>query len=60
MKFHILADGTYVLLFFLFVLYLIIFVLVYPIYSKFWLCDYCYREMKKCQCYLIYEIANGM
>ena len=26
---------------FLFVLYLIIFVLVYPIYSKFWLCDYC-------------------
>ena len=43
------ADGTCV---FFFV------VLVHPVYSKFWLCDY-YREMKKCQCYLIYDKANG-
>ena len=33
-------------------------VLVYPVYSKFWLCGYC-LEMKKCQCYLIYDKANG-
>ena len=32
-------------------------VLVYP---EFWLCDYYNREMKKCQCYWIYEKANDM
>ena len=35
------------------------FVLVHPVYSKFLLCDYCYREMKKCYVYLIYDKANG-
>ena len=40
-------------------LFVFCFVLVHPVYSKFWLCDYCNREMKKCQCYLIYDKANG-
>ena len=33
------------------------FVLVHP---DFWLCDYCNIEMKKCQCYLIYDKASDV
>ena len=28
------------------------------LYIEFWLCDW-YGEMKKCQCYLIYDKVNG-
>ena len=35
------------------------FILVHPVYSKFWLCDYCKQRVEKCRCYLIYDKANG-
>ena len=33
--------------------------MVHPVYCKFWLCDYCLQGDEKCQCYLIYDKANG-
>ena len=32
---------------------------VNQVYSKFWLCDYFYPRYEKCQCYIIYDKANG-
>ena len=34
------------------------FFLVHPVYSKFWLCDYCYQRDEKCLCNLIHDKAN--
>ena len=39
--------------------FIIFFFLVHPFYSKFWLCDYSQQRDEKCQCYLIYDKANG-
>ena len=32
---------------------------LHPVYSKFWLSDYCKQRDAKCQCYFIYDKANG-
>ena len=50
---HILADGTGVLLFFFVLCWYILFIL------SFGCVTIVNREMKKCQCYLIYDKANG-